>query len=176
MKSSKAFAVLALVMLLTWSAPRAFAGRSVATMNVGQERVAVQQLRDAANAGRLARVSGLLAASATLRVDGKQWRGRVALTRWWRDQVNHHVQITFQSPLSVRGSTVAVLVQRKTRGGDCASACVEQLVAVFSGSHIGTLTLQRIVPPSGHPAPGSTAVPPPPPSGPPPKVTPTVPS
>jgi len=178
---AKSLAALGAAILLVSASQTALAGKHLTSSNAARERAAVSQLRAASNAHRLSAVSRLFAASAVLQVEGRTWHGNKAITTWWHGQLTHRVRLVFESPVSVHGSTAAVVLQRTTRGGDCARGCPEQMTARFTGTRFETVTLERIAPPSAgqsppsQPMPGHTAVPPPP-SGPPPRVTPTIPS
>jgi len=178
---AKSLAALGAAILLVSASQTALAGKHLTSSNAARERAAVSQLRAASNAHRLSAVSRLFAASAVLQVEGRTWHGNKAITTWWHGQLTHRVRLVFESPVSVHGSTAAVVLQRTTRGGDCARGCPEQMTARFTGTRFETVTLERIAPPASgqsppsQPMPGHTAVPPPP-SGPPPRVTPTIPS
>jgi len=177
----KSLAGLGPAILLVSASQTALAGKHLTASNAARERAAVSQLRAASNAHRLSAVSRLFAASAVLKVEGREWHGNRAITTWWHGQLADRMRLVFESPVSVHGSTAAVVLQRTTRGGDCARGCAEQMTARFSGTRFETVTLGRIVPPTAgqsspsQPMPGHTAVPQPP-SGPPPRVTPTIPS
>lgn len=177
----KSLAGLGPAILLVSASQTALAGKHLTASNAARERAAVSQLRAASNAHRLSAVSRLFAASAVLKVEGREWHGNRAITTWWHGQLADRMRLVFESPVSVHGSTAAVVLQRTTRGGDCARGCAEQMTARFSGTRFETVTLGRIVPPTAgqsspsQPVPGHTAVPQPP-SGPPPRVTPTIPS
>ena len=181
MYPAKSLAALGAAILLVSASQTALAGKHLTSSNAARERAAVSQLRAASNAHRLSAVSRLFAASAVLQVEGRTWHGNKAITTWWHGQLTHRVRLVFESPVSVHGSTAAVVLQRTTRGGDCARGCPEQMTARFTGTRFETVTLERIAPPAAgqsppsQPMPGHTAVPPPP-SGPPPRVTPTIPS
>ncbi len=181
MHPPKSLAGLGAAILLVSASQTALAGSHPTSSNAARERAAVSQLHAATNAHRLSAVSRLFAPSAVLQVEGREWHGNRAITTWWHGQLAHRVRLVFESPVSVRGSTATVVLQRTTRGGDCARSCAEQMTAHFTGTRFETVTLRRIVPPTAgqsppsQPVPGHTAVPLPP-SGPPPRVTPTIPS